>query len=118
MPAGPIFIAMNYTVHTLMYGYYFFVSIRSSINSGHKKQLWFFPLIVTVAQICQMFMGCLLTFFSIYLFITDNNCKIQPVAMVAGGLMYGSYLFLFIQYFLSRYPIITNFHKDNKVKIF
>jgi len=111
MPSGPIFIAMNYSVHTIMYGYYFLISVK-------KKPWWFSPIIVTAAQICQMFVGCLITFMSLCLYVVDDTCHIRPVAMIAGCLVYGSYLSLFIQFFIGKYPIIRGPYKDNKLKFF
>jgi len=118
MPSGPIFIAMNYSVHAVMYGYYFSVSISSRKAQQCKNKISILSLIVTISQICQMVVGCALTCMSLYLFITDDKCHISPIAILSGTLMYGSYLALFLQFFTSKYPMVRSPHVNNKVKFF
>lgn len=95
-PAGLFFVTMNYSVHAIMYGYYFLMAVK-------LKPKWFNPIVVTIAQISQMFVGVSVTLIGFYYYKNDSNCFIQRENNVAAFIMYGSYLFLFLQFFIARY---------------
>jgi hypothetical protein len=58
---------------------------------------------VTVAQISQMVVGVAVTLIGFYYYQTDSTCNIQKQNNMAAFIMYGSYLFLFLQFFIGRY---------------
>mmetsp|Transcript_29043 Transcript_29043/g.66509 ORF Transcript_29043/g.66509 Transcript_29043/m.66509 type:complete len:103 (-) Transcript_29043:167-475(-) len=95
---------MNFAVHAIMYGYFFLKCMKI-------KPPWMNPMLITCAQIIQMIIGVAVQLISFYYYKTTNNssteCNIQKQNVVAGGMMYGSYLFLFAQFFLGRYSIIN-----------
>ena len=95
-----------------MYGYYFLMAIR-------MKPKWFNPMIITCFQISQMIVGVAVTLLAFYYYMTDANaeepCKIQKENNVAAFVMYGSYLFLFLQFFIGRYFKIKRV--DSKKKL-
>lgn len=99
-PAGLFFVVMNYSVHASMYGYYFLMAMK-------LKPKWFNPIIITCFQISQMIVGVIVTILAFHYYNTDKNeenpCQIQKENNVAAFLMYGSYLFLFLQFFFRRY---------------
>lgn len=101
-PVGVIFCVMNYAVHAFMYFYYYLMAI-------HKKPKFLNAMYITVAQISQMVVGVAVTLASIYLLFFDKDamsteeCKLKPVNIVAALIMYGSYLALFLEFFLKRY---------------
>ena len=97
-PAGIFFVVMNYAVHSIMYFYYYLMAIG-------KKPKAFKAVYITLAQISQMVVGVGLTVTGCYLLWFDPvpNCYLTPDNNVAALLMYGSYLFLFMQFFLGRY---------------
>uniref|UniRef100_A0A7S1ZT57 Elongation of fatty acids protein n=1 Tax=Trieres chinensis TaxID=1514140 RepID=A0A7S1ZT57_TRICV len=99
-PSGVFFVVMNYSVHASMYGYYFLMAMK-------LKPKWFNPIIITCFQISQMIVGVIVTLLAFYYYNTDTNkespCQIQKENNVAAFLMYGSYLFLFLQFFIRRY---------------
>lgn len=99
-PAGPIFIVMNYTVHAIMYGYYGLMALKI-------KPAWFKAVYITMAQISQMIVGVAVTSLNFYYYHndTDGTCDIKPPMLLAGFLMYGSYLYLFMDFFLKRYQV-------------
>ena len=104
-PSGLFFVAMNYSVHAIMYGYYFLMAMK-------MKPKWFNPIIVTVAQISQMFVGVAVTLIAAYYYkYEENDCQIQKENNVAAFIMYVSYLFLFLQFFIGRY------FKDKTIKV-
>lgn len=95
-PAGLYFVSMNYTVHSAMYGYYYLQSIDK-----WPKQIP--PSLITIAQISQMFVGTGICLMSM-LYLTDGEaCDVGTGNVVAGALMYGSYLYLFVDFFVSRF---------------
>jgi elongation of very long chain fatty acids protein 6 len=111
-PVGIMFCVMNYAVHSFMYFYYFLMSI-------HKKPKFMNAMFITLAQISQMVVGVAVTLISCYLIWfdkevaalrgTDEECALKPINIVGALVMYGSYLFLFLQFFVRRY-----FNRNNR----
>ena len=101
-PPGIVFVAMNYSVHATMYGYYFLMAIKC-------RPKWFNPMIITFFQISQMVVGVICTVLGFYYYSTDKDCRIEKENNTAAFVMYGSYLFLFLQFFIGRYfkPKVT-----------
>ena len=69
------------------------------------KPKWFNAMFITIAQISQMIVGVAITIFAYYYYFTTEgsiNCKIQKQNKIAATIMYGSYLFLFAQFFVGR----------------
>ncbi|GMI53122.1 hypothetical protein ScalyP_jg11617 [Parmales sp. scaly parma] len=96
---GLIFTAMNFSVHVIMYGYYFLMAVN-------MKPKWLAPGFITIAQISQMFVGttvCVLS--GIQLWKGNESCAITKENVAAGGLMYGSYLYLFCEFAVKRFII-------------
>ena len=99
-PYGLFFVTMNYSVHAIMYGYYFLMAAK-------LKPKWLNAMFITGAQISQMVVGIIVTIFAFYFYYTANDelnpCYIQSENNFAAFIMYGSYLFLFMQFFTVRY---------------
>jgi len=98
-PSGLFFVVMNYSVHAIMYGYYFLMAIK-------MKPKWLNAMFITTAQISQMVVGVFITIFTYYYHGTvkeNESCKIEKKNNTAAFVMYGSYLFLFAQFFVGRY---------------
>lgn len=95
-PPGIFFVVMNYSVHASMYGYYFLMAMK-------LRPKWFNPMIITAFQISQMIVGVVVTLLGFYYYTTDSECKIEKENNTAAFVMYGSYLFLFLQFFIGRY---------------
>lgn len=94
---GPFFICMNATIHTFMYYYYTLTEL------GFRPK-W--NKLLTMGQIMQMVLGILFT----VMFAMRHNeapgscgCKDPETILIACALMYGSYLLLFIQFFIGKY---------------
>jgi len=119
---------MNYSVHAIMYGYYFLMA---------TKQLpkWFPAPLITVMKISQMFIGMAICasslyyrryvfflpsesreksaisdFLSFHLFCSSfcsigHSCNVTDSNMLAGGLMYFSYFCLFVQFAINRFVL-------------
>jgi hypothetical protein len=97
-PVGIIFCAMNYAVHSWMYAYYFLMAI-------HQKPKWLSAFCVTLSQISQMCIGVAVTTLGWYLMLysPQEGCMLTRENNLAALLMYGSYLALFVQFFVQRY---------------
>lgn len=97
-PPGIFFVVMNYSVHASMYFYYALMALK-------LRPKWFDPMIITTFQISQMIVGVAVTLVAFYFFMNDpdGNCKIERENNTAAFVMYGSYLFLFMQFFVGRY---------------
>jgi len=65
---------------------------------------WIPPSIITVAQISQMIVGVGICASSFYFLYTDpEHCQVKRQNVYAGALMYGSYLYLFCDFFVRRF---------------
>ena len=91
----------------------------------------FKAIYITLAQISQMVLGVIVTLISAYFLYfdkevaaangTENACALDRNHIWAGFVMYGSYLALFVQFFITRFlhgqTSSINISKDpNKVK--
>ena len=90
------FVAMNYSVHAIMYGYYCLMALK--IPSGVP------PVLITAAQLSQMVVGVAVQGFASYSYLTaPETCHINGANIFWGGLMYASYFGLFTKFALERY---------------
>lgn len=95
--SGLYFVAMNYSVHALMYGYY-------SLQAFGVCPKSFPAILITASQISQMFVGTFVCASAWYYKLYSNNeCSNDQSNLIAGALMYGSYLYLFMEFFVNRY---------------
>ena len=98
---GLYFAAMNYTAHTAMYFYYF-------LQAMHWRVWWFPYWVVTAMQIVQMIIGAGVVAASFYYYYIGveryppGTCSNPPSSLFAGGVMYTSYLYLFVVYAWKR----------------
>jgi len=96
-PPGIFFVVMNYGVHAIMYFYY-------CLMACHCKPKWLPPMVITAAQISQMVVGVCVTIAGAFISMRQGeSCHLRHENNTAAFVMYGSYLFLFAQFFVSRY---------------
>lgn len=97
---GVLLGALNFFVHTVMYFYYFLTAL------GYRPT-W--NKLVTVLQIVQMMIGVVICAYVTFLrfldhpVITEDRIQRTNTTYYYGTLMYGSYLVLFISFFVRRY---------------
>lgn len=96
---GLFFVTMNYSVHAIMYGYYYLMAIDC-------RPRWLNPVAITICQILQMVIGTILCVMSYMLH--GDNCAVKRENIIAGGLMYGSYLYLFCDFAIRRFMNCKN----------
>jgi elongation of very long chain fatty acids protein 6 len=94
--SGIYFVAMNYTVHALMYGYYCLQALR-------MLPLSFPPIIITIVQIAQMLVGTGVCVSCWYFKLMGKSCHNDSTNLIAGALMYASYLYLFCEFAVKRF---------------
>lgn len=97
MPTGIYFVAMNYSVHAIMYFYYFLAA------ACKRPPKW--ALLVTIMQLVQMAVGVVITLYhlSIMTYGTVLNCDGHVPNLLAALGMYASYFYLFAQFLFRRY---------------
>lgn len=93
---GIFFVAMNYSVHAIMYGYFCATALKAVPD-------WFPRWLITVAQISQMVVGTYICTQSALKLASGESCAVQEENVYAGVLMYGSYLLLFVQFFIDNF---------------
>ena len=109
--AGHYFASMNLTVHAVMYFYYFMQAMKSVPK-------WFPVWIITIMQISQMIGGTFLVCAGIYYHIYGGvkypagQCN-EISNLVMGGVIYASYLYLFVAFAVQRFVYGV---KDDKIK--
>ena len=87
---------MNYTVHTIMYTYYALTATGLRLPSIGTQ-------LITSLQLLQMFLGLIFSFTAIWELVQGRECMYTWTQLYVTGLLYGSYAFLFGQYFYNRY---------------
>jgi len=96
--SGLYFVAMNFSVHALMYGYYCLQALKLCPK-------WFPTVWITLAQILQMFIGTGVCVACWYYKLSGKSCANDFSNLCAGGIMYGSYLYLFCEFAVKRYVL-------------
>lgn len=108
--SGLYFVAMNYTVHALMYGYY----CLQALNVCPKS----FPaILITLSQIAQMFIGTGVCISCWYFLLSGRSCSNDITNLYAGAAMYGSYLYLFCDFAFKRYGSPKSSKKKGEKKL-
>jgi len=97
---GMAFASMNSLVHTFMYWYYF--QTERGIFPAWAKLL-------TIGQISQMVVGLAMNVAWAWGYTSGYGCSCDKPDMIItmGTVMYGSYLFLFLKFFVERYVLPT-----------
>mmetsp|Transcript_58285 Transcript_58285/g.138877 ORF Transcript_58285/g.138877 Transcript_58285/m.138877 type:complete len:315 (+) Transcript_58285:89-1033(+) len=98
--SGLWFTTLNYSVHTIMYFYYFLASFRHKSLQGC---LAIMAPVVTCLQILQMFAGIAVLTHVYRIKATGGECHTDTTNMWYGILMYASYAVLFIVFAAERY---------------
>jgi hypothetical protein len=99
---GWYFVAMNFTVHGVMYGYYFMMAL----SDRTRKMVRPYAQFITTIQIVQMLIGAAVTVM-VRIYASGEGADSCPgyheVNNQLGFAMYGVYFFLFAQLFYRLY---------------
>ncbi|ETV68496.1 hypothetical protein H257_15499 [Aphanomyces astaci] len=106
--SGLYFVAMNYTVHAVMYMYYFLTAV------GYRPR-WAY--LVTTLQLSQMVVGVAVCAASVIYLSTSSSsstttCHANRTNLQYGIVMYASYFALFLHFFIQRYSTTTTSKKS------
>lgn len=93
---GGWFMTMNYLVHAVMYSYY---ALRAAGFKLSRK----FAMFITLTQITQMLMGCVVNCLVYSWMQQGQECPSHMQNIVWSSLMYLSYFVLFVQFFFEAY---------------
>lgn len=101
---GYVFTIINACIHSVMYTYY------ALTEMGYRPN-W--NKVLTLAQISQMVIGIVVNVVWAIIYFTHGNCHCEnPTAMLLMvSVMYGTYLVLFVQFFIKRYNITRSAKK-------
>ena len=91
---GLIFVAMNYSVHAVMYFYYLLTAL------GYKP---FWAFFVTIIQISQMVVGTTVCLYGMLMKFNSHGCSVTDTNHLAGVTIYVSYFLLFMRFFMMRF---------------
>eukprot|EP00449_Zooxanthella_nutricula_P031275 CAMPEP_0198493244 /NCGR_PEP_ID=MMETSP1462-20131121/3901_1 /TAXON_ID=1333877 /ORGANISM="Brandtodinium nutriculum, Strain RCC3387" /LENGTH=267 /DNA_ID=CAMNT_0044221923 /DNA_START=14 /DNA_END=814 /DNA_ORIENTATION=- len=91
---GIWFAMTNYTVHAVMYMYFFLTAFPRM-----RRLVKVVAPLVTIIQITQMVYGLFINGFAVVNYLLGNYCHIQDVAVYSAMAMYASYFVLFSQLF-------------------
>ncbi|XP_026298534.1 elongation of very long chain fatty acids protein 6-like [Apis mellifera] len=90
------FMVLNYFVHSIMYSYY-------ALKAMRYKTPVFIPMLITILQITQMILGCIISIVSYHYLESHKECKNSRIHMIFSILMYLSYFILFCKFFYKSY---------------
>lgn len=93
-PIGIYFIAINYSVHSVMYFYYFLTAI------GYRPR-WAY--MVTALQLSQMAFGIAANAYVYFLQYQGTPCIVADATLTLGTFVYATYFLLFLKFFLDRF---------------
>jgi len=104
LAGGAYYGAMNFCIHAVMYTYYTFAACKIKMPK-------FINVFITSIQTMQMFVGVFVTII-LWFQLKNPECPIHKYNLLAGSLMYSTYLYLFCQFFYKSY--CSKFAKINK----
>merc|ERR1712174_164335 len=98
---GLWFAAMNYSVHSVMYGYFALMSTR------YRKLVTPYAIYITLLQLVQMLVGMFVTIKAMMWQDVGAECHVNKTNSVLGLTMYASYFLLFFKLFVENYVTQT-----------
>jgi len=104
---GLWFAAMNYSVHSIMYGYF------ALMSTPYRKYITPYAIFITLAQLLQMLVGMFVTIKAVMYQVDGHTCMVNKTNSVLGLLMYFSYFILFFKLFVDNY--VTQSRKRSDV---
>merc|ERR1711979_104697 len=103
---GLWFAAMNYSVHSVMYGYFALMSTK------YRKYITPYAIFITLAQLAQMLVGMFVTIKAVMYQNAGLECHVNKTNSVLGLAMYASYFVLFFKLFIENYVTQTRKRPD------
>merc|ERR1712060_331504 len=94
---GAWFACMNYSVHSIMYGYFAIMGTR------YRKAVTRYAIYITLLQLVQMLVGMFVTVKAVLYQAAGEECHVNKTNSVLGLSMYASYFVLFFKLFVDNY---------------
>merc|ERR1711897_65699 len=94
---GAWFASMNYTVHSIMYGYF------AIMGTQYRKAVSRYAIYITLLQLVQMLVGMFVTVKAVMYQAAGEECHVNKTNSVLGLSMYASYFLLFFKLFVDNY---------------
>merc|ERR1712190_273977 len=92
---------MNYTVHSIMHGYF------ALTGTSYRKAVARYAIYITLLQLVQMLMGMFVTVKAVLHQAAGDECHVNKTNSVLGLGMYASYFLLFFKLFVENYVTQT-----------
>jgi elongation of very long chain fatty acids protein 6 len=103
---GRWFVAMNYCVHTIMYGYF-------ALRAARIRVPRFVQQLITFLQIAQMIAGCIVNVAAFNYKQEGYSCATTHMNIILSLALYASYFILFAHFFYVTY-LQTDSRKKTK----
>merc|ERR1712019_249132 len=94
---GAWFACMNYSVHSVMYGYF------AVMGTQYRKAVSRYAIYITLLQLVQMLVGMFVTIKAVLYQAAGEECHVNKTNSVLGLSMYASYFVLFFKLFVDNY---------------
>merc|ERR1712207_44699 len=94
---GGWFARMNYTVHSIMYGYFAVTATK------YRKRVVPYAIYITLLQLLQMLVGMFVTLKAVLYQAAGEECHVNKTNSILGLTMYASYFVLFFKLFVDNY---------------
>merc|ERR1712107_424825 len=94
---GAWFACMNYSVHSIMYGYF------AVMGTKHRRVVAPYAIYITLMQLVQMLVGMFVTIKAVMHQAEGEECHVNKTNSVLGLAMYASYFVLFFKLFVDNY---------------
>merc|ERR1712232_124303 len=94
---GAWFACMNYTVHSIMYGYFAVTATK------YRKRVVPYAIYITLLQLLQMLVGMFVTVKAVMYQAAGEECHVNKTNSILGLTMYASYFVLFFKLFVDNY---------------
>jgi len=107
---GAWFACMNYSVHSIMYGYFAVMGTR------HRRVVAPYAIYITLLQLVQMLVGMFITIKAVLHQIAGEECHVNKTNSVLGLAMYASYFVLFLKLFLDNYYLKPRTQRQRSVR--
>merc|ERR1711972_866259 len=94
---GAWFACMNYSVHSVMYGYF------AIMGTQYRKLVSRYAIYITLLQLVQMLVGMFVTIKAVLYQAEGQECHVNKTDSFLGLSMYASYFLLFFKLFVDNY---------------
>merc|ERR1711879_883501 len=94
---GAWFACMNYSVHSIMYGYF------AIMGTQYRKAVTRYAIYITLLQLVQMLVGMFVTVKAVLYQAAGDECHVNKTNSLLGLGMYLSYFVLFFKLFVDNY---------------